>query len=153
MKTISILSKSFIVIIFTIFLSINCYRIKERPFKKKLNNIEYGEIHKMGGRLMICVKGIDNISFNEIVNFLYCLEDQEESKGRYIDSIEFYKYYYYIDQIEASHLTLRASFKDVFDVVADKFKAKIISINKIENGRESILPHPDINEIKCENDY
>lgn len=111
---------AYIVLIF-IALLFSCTP-KERKYRSKMNGIQYGHIHEMGGGLSISINKIDTISQNTLVNFLHCLESESSRAGSQIDFIEIYDKFLYIDQIRPENCCVRVHFKPDTTMEFDKRK-------------------------------
>ena len=103
---------AYIVLIF-IALLFSCTP-KERKYRSKMNGIQYGHIHEMGGGLSISINKIDTISQNTLVNFLHCLESESSRAGSQIDFIEIYDKFLYIDQIRPENCCVRVCHRTLF---------------------------------------
>lgn len=98
---------------YLLFISIisgfNC-SYNEKIYKNKINELYYGRIHRMGGKLYVAVNNIDTISQNVLVNFINCLESHESKNGSETRLIEIVDRFLYIDQLADKNLYVRVLF-------------------------------------------
>jgi hypothetical protein len=120
----------------------SCNEVSKRNYVDELSGHKYGEIHNMGSHLLISIEDSENVSFDEIVNFVCCLQKKEEKRGRNIDLVSIYKYFCYIDEVNPTFLLMRITFNN-YDNTAMK------SISIFTDGNESIKNYNASSDCQC----
>jgi hypothetical protein len=98
--------KSFQLIFIVLFISLftECNNIRSRPFTQCIGNFKYGWIHEMGDMEIMSLDRIEQIPDDSLTIFVSELLQIEGYRNRHIGAFYFYRYYYYIDQVEEKDL-------------------------------------------------
>ncbi|MBL7826266.1 MAG: hypothetical protein JNJ57_06510 [Saprospiraceae bacterium] len=86
-----------------------CKETEIREFKDKFNGMPYGEIHKVGSKLLIAMSDL-NISRDSSIFWICQLREFESSRGRRVEMVEVYKKFTYVDLLKDKDLILRFFF-------------------------------------------